>query len=63
MKIPNLENLPALTTRAGWAKAIDCNQSTLYRAEMQKKLKRANPGSWHAIYTRDAVLAWLGLSK
>jgi hypothetical protein len=63
MRIPSLENLPAATNRSQWAKELGCDQSTLYRAELQKKLKRANPGSPHAIYTKAEILRWLGLSE
>ena len=63
MRIPSIEDLPAATTRAEWARELQCNQSTLFRAESQKKLERVNPGSAHAIYTRASILEWLGLDQ
>jgi hypothetical protein len=63
MRIPSIEDLPAATTRAGWAKELACNQSTLFRAEREKKLRRANPGSAQVIYLRRDILAWLGIGQ
>jgi hypothetical protein len=63
MRIPSLEDLPSAANRATWAKELHCHQSTLYRAEIKGQLKRANPGASNAIYTRKAVLKWLGLDQ
>ena len=63
MRIPSIEDLPAATTRAGWARELQINQSTLFRAEKQKKLARVNPRSARAIYTRASILAWIGLDQ
>ena len=63
MRIPSIDDLPSAANRPTWAKELHCHQSTLYRAEIKGLLKRANPGAPNAIYTRKAILKWLGLDQ
>jgi hypothetical protein len=64
MRIPAIDSLPEAANGAQWARELDCNTSTIYRADVVLgKLKRSNPGGTQAIYTRRAVLEWLGLSN
>lgn len=63
MRIPAINSLPEAANGAQWARELDCNTSTIYRADVVLgKLKRSNPGGAQAIYTKRAILAWLGLS-
>jgi hypothetical protein len=63
MKIPRVEDLPDAASRPHWAEALRLNESTLYRADRQGKLQASRVGGRTVIYTKRAILKWLGIDK
>jgi hypothetical protein len=63
VKIPRLETLPDAARRSTWARLLEMDQATFYRAERAGKLQSAKPGARTVLYTRKAILAWLGLEE
>jgi hypothetical protein len=61
MRIPKIDNLPDLAQRAEWARLLQCDATTLYRAEKGGDLKGFKATGKAVLYTKDAVLTWLGL--
>jgi hypothetical protein len=53
--------LPDLAQRAEWARLLTCDATTLYRAERSGDLKGLKPTGRAVVYTKKAILAWLGL--
>jgi hypothetical protein len=61
MRIPHIYDLPDLAQRAEWARLLECDMTTLYRAEKSGDLKGSKPTGRAVVYTKKAILAWLGL--
>jgi hypothetical protein len=59
MRIPSITTLPDVAQRAEWARLLEMDASTLYRAEMAGQLKGSKPGGRSVIYTKRAILRWL----
>jgi hypothetical protein len=62
MKIPDLKELPNATHGAEWARLIQCDPGTIARAYAAGHLERAKAAGRRALYTKKAILRWLGLS-
>jgi hypothetical protein len=63
MRIPKLSDLPDLAQRAEWARRLQCDHTTLYRAEMRGDLKGYRGRNGAAIYSKKQILDWLGLTE
>ncbi len=63
MRIPKIDNLPDVAQRAEWARLLECDASTLYRAEMAQQLKGSKPGGRIVIYSKRDILRWLGIVR
>ena len=61
LNIENLNQLPDVASRAGWAAEIEVNQTTLWRAENKGQLKGTRTKSGGVIHTKAQILEWLGL--
>jgi hypothetical protein len=61
MRIPKIDSLPDLAQRAEWARLLECDMTTLYRAEKSGDLKGFKPTGRAVVYTKKAILSWLGL--
>jgi hypothetical protein len=61
MNIENLDALPDIATRTRWARLIEVDQSTLWRAEARGALKGTRTKSGGAIHTKAQILDWLGV--
>jgi hypothetical protein len=62
MLISDISKLPDATHRSRWAELLDLDETTLYRAERNGELKRVS-NKHQAVYTKKAILRWLGLEK
>jgi hypothetical protein len=60
MIIPDINKLPFAARRARWARELQCDASTLYRAEIEKRLTRTKENG-PPIYTKASILRWLGI--
>lgn len=64
MIIPPLNELPWIAGPAVWARSLHCDEVTVWRAaNVYKTLERANPGATRPLYSRGAVMRWLGLPE
>jgi predicted site-specific integrase-resolvase len=63
MKIPEINSLPGATSRAKWARILEINQSTLWRAEQRGLLEGLRTKSGGVIYTKEAILEWVGMAQ
>ena len=61
MRITRFDLLPDAAQRADWARILDCDQSTIYRADLNGRLKSSKPGGRITIYAKREILRWLGL--
>ncbi len=61
MHIDNLNQLPDVASRAGWAAVLGVNQSTIWRAENKGHLQGTRTKSGGVIHTKAQILDWLGL--
>ena len=61
IRIPRLEDMPVAAQRADWAKILNCDESTLWRSQKTGLLVGTKGRTGQVLYTRDAILAWLGL--
>jgi hypothetical protein len=61
MRIPKIDALPDLAQRAEWARRLECDYTTLYRAEKSGALKGSKPTGRAVLYTKKAIMTWLGL--
>ena len=60
MRILSITKLPDVAQRAEWARLLEMDASTLYRAEMAGQLKGSKPGGRSADSdTKRAILRWL----
>ena len=62
MHIPNLDSLPEAGTRATWARLLEINPTTLWRAERKADLKGQRAANGSVIYTKRSILEWLGFT-
>ena len=60
MRIPSIDKLPDLAQRAEWARLLEVDYSTLYRAEARGEIKGARPTGRAVVYSKDSILKWLG---
>jgi len=63
MRIPQIEKLPDLAQRSEWARQLECNYTTLARAEANGLIKGHRPTGRAVVYTKETILHWLGLPK
>ena len=63
MRIPRLDSLPDIAQRSEWAKLLEVDHSTLYRAEMRGDLEGFRPTGRSVVYTKDAILSWIGIKR
>ena len=61
MHIQKIELLPDIDSRRGWAKILKKHEVTLYRAEQAGLLKSSKVGHRTVLYTKAAILEWLGV--
>jgi hypothetical protein len=62
MRIPPIENFPENDQRAGWARFLEIDSSTLFRAEARGELRGIRTKTGRVIYTKAAILDWLNLN-
>jgi hypothetical protein len=58
--IPNLDDLPAVATRAVWRELLDCSDLTMRRAELRGDLIASGKTN-HKLYRKTDILKWLGI--
>ena len=63
MRIPHIEKLPDLAQRAEWARLLQCDYTTLARAEARGDIKGSRPTGRSVIYTKTEILEWLGVEE
>lgn len=63
MYIPPLDSLPGGASRAKWAKVLQVHETTLYRAERNGRLKAQRTAAGTVIYTKEAILEYLGFAR
>jgi hypothetical protein len=63
MRIPRIDSLPDVAQRAEWARLLRVDASTLYRADMAGQLRGSKPGGRIVLYSKKAILRWLGIEK
>ena len=61
MHIGKISDWPDAAQRIVWAKILEINPSTLYRADKDRRLKGSRPGGRTVIYTKAAIAKWLGI--
>ena len=61
MRIPDLSTLPAITTKAEWARIFEISVMKLSRGEGKKLLTGTRPNSRTVLYKREDVLRFLGV--
>jgi hypothetical protein len=61
MKCVKLDTLPDVARRSAWARLLEMDASTFWRAEKEGKLISSRPGSKTVLYTKTEILNWLGL--
>jgi predicted site-specific integrase-resolvase len=49
--------------RSEWARILDCDASSLYRAERAGLLIAAKTKGGKVLYTKESILEWLGLEQ
>jgi hypothetical protein len=61
MHIGKISDWPDAAQRIVWAKILEINPSTLYRADKDNRLCGSRPGGRTVVYTKKAILQWLGI--
>jgi hypothetical protein len=61
MRISDLSNLPAVGNRATWARLLSVHANTLRDAEARGHLQAIRTKSGRPLYSRSAILDWLGV--
>jgi hypothetical protein len=61
MHIGKISDWPDAAQRIVWAKILEINPSTLYRADKNGLLRGSSPGGRTIVYTKKAILKWLGI--
>jgi hypothetical protein len=62
MNISNVDRLPAVAQEIAWAKLLDCDRITLYRARKKGLLKGSKVNN-AVVYTRAEILSYLGVKE
>jgi len=62
VKIPAANQIPEAAHGAEWARVLHCDPTTISRAYKAGQLQRAKSKGRRALYSKAAVLRWLGLS-
>jgi predicted DNA-binding transcriptional regulator AlpA len=63
MRIPQIDKLPDLAQRSEWARLLEINPTTLYRAEKRGDLTGSRPTGRSVVYTKAEILRWLGVGR
>jgi hypothetical protein len=61
MRIPSIDKLPDVAQRSEWARLLEVDNSTLYRAEQAGDLKGFKPSGRSVIYRKTDILKWIGI--
>lgn len=61
MKSIKFDALPDVARRCAWARILEMDSSTFWRAEKEGKLTSSRPGAKTVLYTKEEILHWLGV--